>query len=330
MKYDILNIFRPRKPTLEVDDRMEKIFDAAKGYCHDSKTGDLVAVLQEEKGFPELSGMAIEDPDVPTAYQSAYDITMFSFALLRRPDLADHLTVENMDHVTNIIHQSQTAVEKAIKRHKEIMKQCSLLGMDKPPFLSVKPTSRNLFNRMILFHAVPEHYDPEAAPQSYMKALDYMADFWGFILKGGDNAVMSAIFSRWAKGGNKEDFNAEFTQLIFTPSDLAPPTEEQIDAFKEGLKLIMLKTGGIKVSMERYVGNALNEALAVSGITSYGRFPIHTETFYDDGPDRPCPCVIFCSGRSAEPLVVPVEEQTEPERTIKAAEVKGSLKALPS
>ncbi len=306
--------------TAEIDPRFERVIADAINYCQACDTSSLISYLVEEKGFPDIRDSVVDERDSTPTFQHAYDISMISLALMRRPDFAKTLPTENKEHVLHLINKACNAVAGAIHSHDQTIKKMEgdrVSPSASPLFFRCGYTHEDRFNRMILFSAVPEHYGPTAAPQPYLKGIETMAAFWGHLLDRGSDAMADILFSRWTHGGEKEAFELELHQLAAATTTDPVYTEEQINRFKEELVSILLKTAGTEVAMRYHPDHVLVEAGANSDIfVGMTTFPTDTRTIYTDFPKEPRapsePRVEITNGRSGTPYIIAIGEESKP------------------
>lgn len=307
-------------PSAAIDERLEKVIAAAIRYCASCSTEDLVHALQEEKAFPSLQGMTSKY-DSYSAAQKAYDLTMISYALKRRSDLEQHLSAESQAAFQTIGDQASHAVSEAIQSHEKVLDERKSWNASSD-FLYFCGGAResDRFQRMILFHALPAYYGPQAAPRIYQRGLKVIANFWGTLLDHGSAAAEALIFQRWAQTpGDADRFNIELTQLAAAQYTDKTYPEKTVRQFKTALIQYLLRTAGKDVSMRYHPDEALAQAGAQArlfvGMTT---FPFDTRTVFTDFPEGPgllsLPRVEIYNGRKGPPLIVPLE-QASPDPT---------------
>ncbi|MDD3287823.1 MAG: hypothetical protein PHX43_02290 [Alphaproteobacteria bacterium] len=301
-----------------VDDRFERVYAEAIKECRSYSTEDLLSFVKEKKKFPY---------DKDEDYLDAYDLTLMSFALERRSDKEQYLTPETKEQLEVITSKARESVASSLEFHERWGYTERGSSEKKYDFLMSSISISYTYNHMILSHVYPEYYGPEAAPADYKKAVDIMAEYWGWMLSGKQENV---LFSRWKNGSSdSESFEIEHSQAALASRWKENYTEKQISDFKEGLKRHLLLTGLSNVSMKYHPDTSLCVAGYESGIdVGMLTFPFDTSTSYWNRPHSPYDkpyvdyfVVKIYNGRRGDPHSIPVKVDGEKVSPVKPSGV---------
>jgi len=248
-----------------IDDRLERIFSVAAAECEEYSTTELLSFMTGRPAFP-----ASYDLSNDGNYQTAYDLTLISFALQRRKDLESYQTPPSRICFEKTTERARESIYTAFDMHEN--------RVEKNYFLSRLENTR-IYEHMILSLIYPQYYGPEAAPKNFRVGAEIISDFWGYLLSGEGDHV---LWYRWADSGDKDRFDVESRQAAAASVIDKSYSPKQIKSFKENLKNHLLKTSITSVSMSYHPDMALREAGAQSDIwVNTLTFPIDTTTVYD-------------------------------------------------
>lgn len=243
-------------------------------------TQELVERLEYHIRFPDLSERTYVGDESLNATH-AYDQLMLVLALHQRGDFRDHLHSRNKDRIATLSKEAFTALGKALTHYHQACHD------GKPPayFLETPASHQDIFNRMVLFDAEPQHYGAKAAPISHLTGLKAVASIWGKYIGPGKTEIIKELSKRLSPAliGQTETV-LRFEQIKPLLYNHTVATPAQIKQFRRALVRHMLQTGGTTIVMGAQPDSSLQSAGERSDIfLCHTSFPcLFTTVLYSD------------------------------------------------